>query len=341
MNKLVSVIIPTYKGNDKLYRAVYSVCKQTYDNIEIIVVDDNNPDTEERALTRQVIAAIQNQYSNINYVQHEKNKNGAAARNTGFRNSKGEYICFLDDDDFMLSERVEKAVRFMESNKEIGICFFDVIKVQDGIKNATVHSQTLKENAVGQLLRIPGLMGTGSNIFLRRDVYEKVNGFDERFIRYQDVEFMGRALSVSKAAWVKDATIVRSKNATNNRPNVYKLKEMQNLLIETAQSSMAIHVDSELPEIRGKLAHNLFSLAVASNVSGQDMRFVLDDLKSVTKMSIADRIKYFLYRIRNNKTNGYILLNTVKKRVAKGNASKTAEACTARSMTEVSELFDL
>ena len=102
MNKsntpLVSVIIPTYKRPDYLDRAIDSVLNQTYNNIEIIVVDDNNPNTEGRERTEKIMRRYENN-PHVIYIKHEYNKNGSAARNTGFKASHGVYLAFLDDDD--------------------------------------------------------------------------------------------------------------------------------------------------------------------------------------------------------------------------------------------------
>ena len=98
MNKLVSVIIPTYGGGEYLKRCIESVLAQTYPNIEVVVVDDNGLGTPNQLLTQKVMQEFKDD-TRVKYVCHEINKNGSAARNTGFRNSKGEYICLLDDDD--------------------------------------------------------------------------------------------------------------------------------------------------------------------------------------------------------------------------------------------------
>ena len=88
---LVSVVIPTYSRPTFLKRCIESVLNQTYKNIEIFVVDDNNPDTDARRQTEEVMQ----QYANnpvVRYLQHEKNRNGSAARNTGWRCASGKYI---------------------------------------------------------------------------------------------------------------------------------------------------------------------------------------------------------------------------------------------------------
>ena len=107
---MVSVIIPTYKRYNMLPRAIASVLSQTYSNIQIVVVDDNNPDTEYRKKTE----ALMEQYAldeRVKYVKHSKNANGSVARNTGIKSSDGEIVAFLDDDDFFYPEKIEKQIR--------------------------------------------------------------------------------------------------------------------------------------------------------------------------------------------------------------------------------------
>ena len=106
MNPLVSVIIPTHGDGHTLQRAVESVLKQTYNNIEIVVVDDNGIDSENHLLTESIMHKYKDN-SKIKYVVHQKNLNGAVARNTGEKNSKGLYIALLDDDDVFFEKKIE------------------------------------------------------------------------------------------------------------------------------------------------------------------------------------------------------------------------------------------
>lgn len=94
MNKLVSVIIPTYSRPVNLKRAINSVLNQSYNNIEIIVVDDNGDGTYNQIRTEKEI----NEYMSLNnfrYLKHNKNRNGAAARNTGIKTQKENILLFL------------------------------------------------------------------------------------------------------------------------------------------------------------------------------------------------------------------------------------------------------
>lgn len=114
---IVSVIIPTYKGSSALNRAIDSVLCQSYKEIEIIVVDDNDPTSDERKNTE----ALMSRYigdKRIRYIKHQRNSNGAVARNTGITAATGKYIAFLDDDDYYLPNRIEKSVRYLETNRD-------------------------------------------------------------------------------------------------------------------------------------------------------------------------------------------------------------------------------
>ena len=87
---LVSVIITTFNNVEYLPRAIESVLHQTYPEIELIVVDDNPPESEARQETEKVME----RYPQALYLKHPENRNGAAARNTGIRSAGGEYIAF-------------------------------------------------------------------------------------------------------------------------------------------------------------------------------------------------------------------------------------------------------
>lgn len=104
-NNLVSCIIPSYKRTDTLRRAINSVLKQTYKNIEVLIVDDNFNGDEYSEQVRNIVVSFDN--PRIRLISQPMHINGAEARNAGVRAAKGEYIAFLDDDDEWLSEKIE------------------------------------------------------------------------------------------------------------------------------------------------------------------------------------------------------------------------------------------
>ena len=102
--ELISVIITTYKRNPEiLKRAIDSVVAQTYENLELIIVDDSPESYELRDAVKGMVLAIEDK--RVIYHQHKVNKGVCAARNTGIELSSGEYLAFLDDDDAWLLDK--------------------------------------------------------------------------------------------------------------------------------------------------------------------------------------------------------------------------------------------
>ena len=97
---LISVIIPTYNRANLIPRAIASVQEQSYQNWEIIVVDDASSDDTER-----VIQHINS--DRLKYIRHQTNLGGSAARNTGIKHARGQYIAFLDSDDVWLPDKLK------------------------------------------------------------------------------------------------------------------------------------------------------------------------------------------------------------------------------------------
>ncbi|MBR4762485.1 MAG: glycosyltransferase family 2 protein [Clostridia bacterium] len=112
----VSVIITTYKRNDLLPRAVDSALNQTYSNIEVIVVDDNDPDTDYRKNTEKFVTERYGRNPKFRYIKMPKNSGACNARNKGVEESKGEFINFLDDDDEFLPTKIEKQIAVFEAS---------------------------------------------------------------------------------------------------------------------------------------------------------------------------------------------------------------------------------
>lgn len=132
---LVSVVIPTYSRNITLSRAIDSVLEQTHQNLEIIVVDDNPPDSEWRVSTQKLMQ----QYADnekIHYIQNAKNMGGSRARNEGIKAANGEYIAFLDDDDEYFSEKIEKQLHcFLTTDlNKLALVFCDAVMTYDNDK---------------------------------------------------------------------------------------------------------------------------------------------------------------------------------------------------------------
>lgn len=181
---LASVIITTYKRPEFLVRAIKSVKVQTYSNFEILIVDDNNPDTEYRKETEELMSEFEND-NQIKYIKHAKNMNGAAARNTGIRNAKGKYVTFLDDDDVYLPEKITKQVDFLEKNKS---CEGVYCGWQEG-------TEKIRPKRAGDLTfyLLSGEVRIVTNaIMVTKESALSIGGWDETFRRNQEAAFLLR-----------------------------------------------------------------------------------------------------------------------------------------------------
>lgn len=183
-NYTVSVIIPTYKRSEMLPRAVDSALNQTYKNVQVVVVDDNNPDTEWRKTTSKTMEAYAED-SRVKYVCHEKNMNGSAARNTGIQSADGEIVCFLDDDDWFLPEKIEKQVSYLLSNPQHRAVYC-------GWNRNNKKFNSGKEGDLSfELLSGKQLIYTNVIMMWREDAIN-CGGWDVTFKRHQEAAFMLR-----------------------------------------------------------------------------------------------------------------------------------------------------
>lgn len=122
-NPLVSVIIPAYKCESVISSAIESVLSQTYENFELIVVDDGSPDNT---------ASVTKKYQNrINYV-YQENGGVSKARNTGIGMSKGEYVAFLDADDKWEKSKLELQMKFLKDHPDVKFVFCSFWNTKNG-----------------------------------------------------------------------------------------------------------------------------------------------------------------------------------------------------------------
>lgn len=187
MNKLVTVIIPTYKRAHALPKAIESVKNQSYKEWEIIIVDDNDPLSDERKLTTKVMAEY-NGNQQIKYICHSENQGACQARNTGLKEAKGDYIAFLDDDDLWIETKLDKQVSALNSSG-VDICYSDMyLEYQERKKYFTCLEQ---DNLYTSLLN-QGFGICTSALLVSTVAIRGVGGFDNTLPSMQDYDLLLR-----------------------------------------------------------------------------------------------------------------------------------------------------
>lgn len=165
---LVSVVIPTYNRAELLRQAVDSVLGQTYRPIELIVVDDGSTDRT---------PALLEQYAGRLRVLRQHNQGGTAARNAGARAATGEFITFLDHDDVMLPEKIERQVGFLMANARFSVVHCRWYFVDPKGKRLT-RIGMLPEGDVFRALILGCFIWSGGPL-MRRECLTRLGLFDE------------------------------------------------------------------------------------------------------------------------------------------------------------------
>ena len=177
---LVSVVVPTYGRAALLPRALDSIFAQTWQNIEIVVADDNLPDTDNETQTRAVLAPYLSR-PNLKYLKTPGGCGGGAARNMALKLCAGDYVAFLDDDDRFLPDKIEKQLLYMQKNELEG-CFQDVRWVDENEKLVELRSMHYTDDYSKEgLLRahiLHSIAPTAIYMF-RRDKLLLTEGFGE------------------------------------------------------------------------------------------------------------------------------------------------------------------
>ena len=221
MDVQISVIIPSYGIPDYLEKAIVSVQSQTFENWELIVVDDNDPDTDARRNTECLMSSFVEKDSRIKYIKHEYNKNGAVARNTGFAVAKGKYISLLDSDDEYMPKRLQKCFDAMEKASDDDAGVYTGCEFKKSGVTYRRYDKVASGNFLIQTLACTFMLCSGSNIFVRKDVIDELNGFDPAFLRHQDFEFMVRLFEKYNLIALPEILLIKN-NENFNMPNLEK-----------------------------------------------------------------------------------------------------------------------
>lgn len=139
-NPLVSIIIPVYNVEKYLRQCIESVIAQTYQNLEIILIDDGSTDS-----SRKICDEYAGKYSFVS-VMHQKNEGLSGARNKGLSLSSGEYVAFVDSDDWISSDNIEKMVSQVLSERSDFI-FSDALCFEESSKGYQIKQHYKRENA--------------------------------------------------------------------------------------------------------------------------------------------------------------------------------------------------
>jgi len=162
-NNLISVVIPCYNHGHYLRTAIESVLAQTYPNVEIIVVDDGSKDD-----TKEVAAG----FNKVKYV-YQKNSGLSASRNTGIRESKGEYLLFLDADDWLYPQALQINYDALQQNPKAAFVSGSHDKFYDGENRMESVQRQIEPPHYKMFLSLGNYIGVPASVLYRRWVFDE------------------------------------------------------------------------------------------------------------------------------------------------------------------------
>lgn len=270
---LVSCIIPTYRRTDTLVRAVKSLLSQTYENLEIIIIDDNEVDDSYSDFIRKYIDGLQD--NRVKYLRMPEHKNGAAARNLGINSAQGEYITFLDDDDEFLISKVMKQVAFLDENPvyEAVSCLYEVYHKGQLVRRIAPYSELdLLKNVLNRTVAI-----CMPSVLIRRKNLSTNIRFDESLRRHQDIQFFVEFLSRFRMGVISEWLVKVHSDSTTNKPTAAQIVSIKEDFFRSVS-----HVIEELPKKDRKSIMAAHSLEIAY-VAFREKRYLLG-LKHLVKI---------------------------------------------------------
>lgn len=214
---LVSVIMPCYNGEKFIAEAIESVINQTYQDWELIIIDDGSTDNSKKIIKQYCIAD-----KRIQYTQHKKNKGIPFARNTGIRLSNGEYIALLDQDDKWLPKKLALQLdKFYINKPEIGLVFGNINKVDSygniihKAKNIKINFETINQrNLIIHLFFNPFIPSI--TVMFKRKCLKEVGEFDENILwGGDDYELWLRLANKFKFAYISKVLGIRRLHDNN------------------------------------------------------------------------------------------------------------------------------
>jgi len=199
MKRSVSVIIPTCNRSTLVTRAIQSVLTQTYTNLECIVVDDASNDN-----TGEVVNSYDD--DRLIFIRHDKKQGASAARNTGIKHSKGDFVAFLDDDDEWLLTKIDKQIDLLSKSKgKVGLVYCWVAYMKNDLV-LRKYSPRFKGEIFKEMLDKQAI-GNSSTLLVKRKVIDDVGGFDESLPRGNDGDFIRRVCQKYQVDFVPEILV--------------------------------------------------------------------------------------------------------------------------------------
>lgn len=254
-NPLVSVIIPAYNAERFIAQTLDSVFAQTYQNYEVVVVDDGSHDRT---------AAIVRQYSQRDariQLWQQPNSGVAAARNLAIEKSRGEFIAPLDADDIWFPDNLKLQVEcFVQSKDSVGLVYSWSLDIDEkGKPRGTCHAYNIQGDVYSTLL-CHDFIGNASSVLIRRSCLEYIGGYNAKFS--EDLELYLRIAERYKFQTVPRFLVAYRRHSNGRSYNSVAMIESRSVIWESVRQKYP-----KFPKALYKLSNSSFYLYLAHQSS--------------------------------------------------------------------------
>jgi glycosyltransferase involved in cell wall biosynthesis len=276
----VSVIMPTYNRASMIMESIRSVLGQSFTNLELIIVDDGSTDG-----TGEIVASYLD--PRIKYFR-QNNLGVVAARNSALEHASGEYIFFLDSDDVLMKNAMEKAVRVLDGHPEAGFCFGQAYLMDDkqrvfGLRRQGYTPSYVKDG-IGEIEKavLNGNHIPTSTILVRRECLEKIGFFNKEFgLGSEDFELWIRLARLYSVAYIAEPLIkyrVHNGSITSSR-SLEEIEKHNTEIIERILNDPEISLSLEKSQPYFRMLVRLAQYAYGSRQMKISRDYVFRSLK--------------------------------------------------------------
>ena len=237
IDRLVSVVIPTYKRAEKLYRAISSVLGQTYENLECIVVNDNIPNDEYSLETYKIIEQFK-EINRFKFIEQKQHINGERARNVGILAARGEFIAFLDDDDYWEKEKIEKQVKFIKKQDSSCGGVSTLVKFLNNNELKRL-STPYKDGKIFYEILSRQVDVTTCSVLLKREYLDEIGYFDEALFRHQEIQLLTNFTYKYEIKLLREHLTCVDISGGENNPNLEKTIKIKQMFFDSISPIMS------------------------------------------------------------------------------------------------------
>lgn len=301
-NPLVSVVIPVLNGEKFIIEAVRSIVSQTYENLELIIINDGSTDR-----TRDMVNSIND--SRIKILDNPENIGTAISTNKGIAVSKGKYIALMDADDISLPERIERQVAFLENNPEYGVC---------GTGSKYLGSDVVVEfpssNDEIRVAMLQYFPFRNPSLMMRKSILDKFQlRYDPAFKLTLDYEFISRLIPYCKVANLSEVMLLYREHEKQtsrvyhevfiehaNNVKVFQLERNLQISLSDKEKSLYVQIFNRNYSWNEEQLLAIIKLFLKLEKANEKVAFYNSNIFKDFLLSIDPRVKMFVYNRRFN-----------------------------------------